>query len=170
MQSGANVRKKYVQITNNFLTRWVYMKFRGANLRILALAVSISLGLTVCFDASAQTKAENSDVKQIRLIENNYIEILWKDKVKNSTIAENYKVTLNGKSAQLDPGSCYYYDRMSDNMTSLKLAETVSKPEDAKLTLTVVNDGKDDIRTASGNGKIAETTLEFGYEPFYQKK
>ena len=148
----------------------MYMKFRGANLRILALAVSISLGLTVCFDASAQTKAENSDVKQIRLIENNYIEILWKEKVKNSTIPENYKMTLNGKSVQLDPGSCYYYDRMNDNMTSLKLADPVSKPEDAKLTLTVVNDGKDDIRAVSGNGKIAETKLEFGYEPFYQKK
>ena len=132
--------------------------------RALSLALIGGMAVQLTGVALAAETSAVPSVDSIRLIEEDYIEILWNQPVQNSTLQENYAVTVNGQEAKLS--QCYYYDKLGDNMTSLKLAEELSDPESAQITLTVVNDGTEDIQTEAGATAEGQTyTVQ--YDPFY---
>lgn len=109
------------------------------------------------------------EVKSARLIEENYIEIMWTMPVANSELTDNYVVTVNGNAVTEDEwGVTNYYDGKGDYMTSLQLnlKNGLADPENAKITVKIVNDGEDDIATKWGVNP-EEASTSFGYKAFY---
>ncbi len=94
-------------------------------------------------------------VESVRLIEEDYVEIIWSENVSESTLPENYKITINGQEVAIDPGRSFYYRQM----TSLGLADPLEDPENATGTLEILGN--------IGNAKVEQTTYEFQYVPYY---
>lgn len=121
-------------------------------------------------EAPQPTKDETKpEIKSVRLIEENYIEIMWTLPVVNSELVSNYTVTVNGHTVDEEEwGTTNYYDGKGDYMTNLQLnlKDGLEDPENAKLTLAIVNDGEDDIAT-KWEVSPEEASESFGYDAFY---
>ena len=100
----------------------------------------------------------HASVASVRLIEEDYIEIMWDNKVSGSTDPANYKVTINGETVEIDPYRSFYYQ----GMTSLGLVEPLEDPEAATGTITVSSN----IVSSTGT-PVEEKTYEFKYDPYY---
>lgn len=100
---------------------------------------------------------KNIGIDSIRLIEEDYVEIVWSEDVTNSTLPENYKLTINGKEAEIDPDRCFYYRQM----TSLGLKERLDDPKTATGRLEITGD------ITAGGGKAEKKTYDFAFDPFY---
>jgi hypothetical protein len=134
---------------------------------LLAFALSLVLVLSVSTPLFA---AVDDQIDSIRLIEEDYIEIRWAQRMVEADAKNpaNFRVTMDGVQLELDENNCYYYDyRNRIFMSSLKLKQPLSQAERETFnaTLEIVGDVH-----FYGGGVAQKSSYSVTFVPFYTQE
>ncbi|MGI6642790.1 MAG: hypothetical protein ACOX3V_02030 [Bacillota bacterium] len=134
---------------------------------LLAFALSLVLVLSVSTPLFA---AVDDQIDSIRLIEEDYIEIRWAQRMVEADAKNpaNFRVTMDGVQLELDENNCYYYDyRNRIFMSSLKLKQPLSQAERETFNARLEIVG--DVHFYSG-GVAQKSSYSVTFIPFYTQE